>query len=150
MRHNLAFVLLSLGLVGLLFFILRPGRGPELTGPDDAQVRVSDVPNPAIDDPPSATAGTGDPSATLPAAQPDSADDIWALPAGFRQLLARDAIFPIYDPQFTTAAASTWPEDALVIGVEINGDARAYPIGPLNRREMVIDTIGDVPVLVSW
>ena len=105
MRRDLAFVLLSLGLVGLLFFVLRPGRGPQLTGPDDAQVRVSDVPNPAIDDPPSSTAGTIDPAATVPAAQADSADDIWALPAGFRQLLPRDAIFPIYDPQFTTAAA---------------------------------------------
>ncbi len=72
------------------------------------------------------------------------------LPAGFRQLLARDAIMPIYDPEFVSAAASGWGEATLVIGVEVDGEARAYPVAYLNRREMVLDEIGGTPLLVSW
>ena len=45
--------------------------------------------------------------------------------------------------------ASLRPED-LVIGVTINRESKAYPIGPLNFREMVSDVVGGVPVLVTW
>jgi hypothetical protein len=66
------------------------------------------------------------------------------------QLLARDAIAPIYDPQFAPADQAPYDDSELVIGVEINGEAKAYAIGPLNSREMVNDTVGGVPVLVTW
>ena len=66
------------------------------------------------------------------------------------QLLARDAIFPIYDPEFAPAAEAPYADDELVIGVALNGEAKAYAIGPLNGREMVNDTIGGVPILVTW
>ena len=72
------------------------------------------------------------------------------LPDGFRQLIPRDGIRPVYDPAFVSAAASEWPPDTLVIGVAIAGDARAYPVGFLNRREMVVDRIAGIPVLVTW
>ncbi len=71
-------------------------------------------------------------------------------PSGFRQLLPRDAIFPVYNPTFTSAVASEWDDDTLVIGVTLDGEAKAYPVSFLNRREMVIDWIGGTPVLVSW
>ena len=73
-----------------------------------------------------------------------------SLPNGFRELLARDAILPIYDPQFVSAAESPWPDDALIVGLEIDGDARAYPVSFLNRREIVNDHVGKTPVLVTW
>jgi hypothetical protein len=72
------------------------------------------------------------------------------LPRGFRQLLARDAIRPIYDPEFVTAEATPWRDDTLVIGVEQDGEAKAYPVSFLNGREMVIDRIAGIPVLVTW
>jgi hypothetical protein len=72
------------------------------------------------------------------------------LPTGFRDLLPRDAIRPIYDPQFVPAAEAGWHEQALVIGLEINGDSRAYPVSALNRREIVNDHVGKTPVLVTW
>jgi hypothetical protein len=72
------------------------------------------------------------------------------LPGGFRQLLARDAILPIYDPEFVSAADSGWGDGTLVLGVEVDGEARAYPVAYLNRREMVLDEIGGTPLLVSW
>lgn len=68
----------------------------------------------------------------------------------FRQLLPRDAIFPIYEPRFVTAEEAGLDPGELVIGVELNGESKAYPIGPLVRREMVNDTVGGVPILVTW
>ncbi len=72
------------------------------------------------------------------------------LPEGFRQLLSRDAIAPVYDPAFVTAAGVDWPEDSLVIGVDLEGEARAYPVGFLNRREIVNDNHRGIPTLVTW
>ncbi len=72
------------------------------------------------------------------------------LPRGFRQLLSRDAIRPIYDPTFVTAGAAPWNDDTLVIGIEQAGEAKAYPVSFLNGREMVIDRIAGIPVLVTW
>ena len=66
------------------------------------------------------------------------------------QLLSRDAIFPVYEPEFSPADTAPYDDDELVIGVEINGEAKAYAIGPLNGREMVNDTVGGVPILVTW
>lgn len=150
MRRFLPFVALLVGIVGIVWAMDAIRSGPDVTGPVDNQVRVEDVPNPAetpIRGTFPSTTNTSSPVVTVTVT---TEEDIWALPEGFRQLLDRDAIAPIYDPVYTTAEGSTWPDDALVIGLEINGDARAYPIGYLNRREMVIDTVGDIPVLVSW
>ncbi len=72
------------------------------------------------------------------------------LPHGFRQLLPRDAIKPIYDPSFVVGELAGWPGDAEVIGVATEGRAKAYPISFLNGREMVLDEIGGDPILVSW
>lgn len=67
-----------------------------------------------------------------------------------RQLLPRDAIAPIYAPKFLSAEDAGLAPDELVIGVEIDGESKAYPIGPLAYREMVNDVIAGVPILVSW
>ena len=72
------------------------------------------------------------------------------LPAGFRQLLRRDAILPIYDPSFVRYEQVDWSDDTLVIGIAIDGEAKAYPISFLNRREMVIDSLAGIPLLVTW
>ena len=97
---------------------------------------------------PDSVAGLGqlaDPSATY---DPVRAGE--ETPRGFRQLLARDRIAPVYAPVFIAASATEWPDDALIIGVEIDGEARAYPVAHLNSREMVIDRIAGIPVLVTW
>ena len=72
------------------------------------------------------------------------------LPPGYRPLLQRDAIEPVYDPTFTTAAGVDWPDESLVIGVDLEGEARAYPVGFLNRREIVNDNHRGIPTLVTW
>lgn len=72
------------------------------------------------------------------------------LPDGFRQLLPRDAIDPIYDPAFVSADEVLWSAGTQVIGVSAGDEAKAYPVSFLTRREMVIDEIGGDPILVSW
>ena len=73
-----------------------------------------------------------------------------SLPDGFRQLLPRDAILPVYHPRFVPASAAGWPGSVDVIGLAVDGEAKAYPVSFLNGREMVIDEIAGDPVLVSW
>lgn len=68
----------------------------------------------------------------------------------FRQLLPRDAIAPIYTPEFLPASQASLNPGELVIGVAIGGESKAYPIGPLVSREMVNDVIAGVPILVTW
>ena len=72
------------------------------------------------------------------------------LPSGYRQVLNRDQIAPIYNPEFVAPAQVDWPEEMLVIGVAIDDAAKAYPITPLNQREMVIDSLNGIPLLVTW
>jgi hypothetical protein len=37
-----------------------------------------------------------------------------------------------------------------VIGVAAAETAKAYPVTHLNSREMVIDSLDGIPILVSW
>ncbi len=47
------------------------------------------------------------------------------------------------NPKVTSAADATWlKDDDIVFGVEINGEARAYPRRIMEVREMVNDTLG--------
>lgn len=87
---------------------------------------------------------------TPPAGLPDPIEGLDPLPDGYLDILPRDAILPVYNPTFRSVAETDWPADALVIGIVIDGDARAYPVSFLSGREMVIDWIGGTPVLVSW
>ena len=73
-----------------------------------------------------------------------------SLPDGFRQLLPRDAIMPVYEPEFVVANATPWPRSTQVIGVASGDEAKAYPVSFLNRREMVVDSIDGIPILVTW
>jgi len=66
------------------------------------------------------------------------------------QLLGPDDIRPIYDPRFVTAGEADYNDDELVMGVVIEGEAKAYPIGVLNIREMVNDELGGIPILVTF
>ena len=104
----------------------------------------AEIPEPATPKP----ASTAQPVAQLEIPTPENelaeGDYSWS------QLLSRDAILPVYEPEFAPAETAPYDDGELVIGVERNGEAKAYAIGPLNGREMVNDTIGGVPVLVTW
>ena len=48
------------------------------------------------------------------------------------------------------AARSKIPGDRLVVGIEINGDARAYPLQFIGYHHQVRDKVGGSDVLVSY
>lgn len=63
----------------------------------------------------------------------------------------KDGIPSIDDPVFTPVAQDTDLDDKEpVIGLEIDGDARAYPLRVLMWHEIVNDTVGGRPVTVTY
>ena len=63
----------------------------------------------------------------------------------------RDAIPPVDLPVYGGADALPWlDDDDLVLGYESGDEAFAYPINVLNFPEIVNDTIGGVPVLITY
>ncbi|MEA2023317.1 MAG: DUF3179 domain-containing protein [Actinomycetota bacterium] len=63
-----------------------------------------------------------------------------------------DGIPPIDDPVFldTTDNLEILDPSESVVALEINGDARAYPIRAMIWHEIVNDTVGGVPVSVTY
>lgn len=63
----------------------------------------------------------------------------------------RGCIPALDDPATTNAAGGAWyPDDALVFGIEIDGEARAYPKNMLEVHEMVNDTLGGRRIAVPY
>ncbi|MBF2017275.1 MAG: DUF3179 domain-containing protein [Rivularia sp. T60_A2020_040] len=62
----------------------------------------------------------------------------------------KDGIPSLDNPRFDTAKTTPFKEDELVIGVVINGEAKAYPLGILNWHEIVNDTVGGTNLSVTY
>jgi len=63
----------------------------------------------------------------------------------------RDGIPALTSPRYVPAAkADLMRDDEQVLGVFLNGVARAYPTRILSWHELVNDRFGNLPVLVSW
>ncbi|MCH8296673.1 MAG: DUF3179 domain-containing protein [Chloroflexi bacterium] len=63
----------------------------------------------------------------------------------------RDAIMPVGRPAYGGSDALPWlTDDDLIIGYESGAEAFAFPIKVLNFHEIVNDTIGGVPVLITY
>ena len=66
-------------------------------------------------------------------------------------LLPPDSIQAIDDPQFEAASqALDMASEERVIGIEINGEARAYPLTILSSHEIVNDVVGGESLAVTW
>ena len=67
-------------------------------------------------------------------------------------LLPRDGIPAIDNPEFLSAeeADEEYAPDELVLGVNYDGDPRAYSIPFLSRHEIVNDTVGGRKISVTW
>ena len=81
------------------------------------------------------------------AAVPAVAEDV---PDGVQMLLKRGDIPAIFSPQFVNAKDAGILDDAWILGVEVNGEARAYSISLLNHHEIVNDTVGGHPLAAVW
>jgi len=72
------------------------------------------------------------------------------LPEGVEQILERGKIAAIFNPEFVSAEEAAIADDAWVLGVEIDGQARAYSLNLLNRHEVVNDKIGENSFAAVW
>lgn len=76
--------------------------------------------------------------------------------AAFAEIISggvpRDGIPPIDNPTFESVeSASEWLQpQSPVIAVQLQAEARAYPLGILTRHEIVNDVIGDTPIAVTF
>lgn len=62
----------------------------------------------------------------------------------------RDGIPSIDEPKFVSAQEADLQNGDLVLGLEINGDVRAYPLDILVWHEIVNDVVGGEPVAVTY
>ena len=83
--------------------------------------------------------------------RPDLAHEIRLEEVAWRGLPV-DGVGALTDPRMIPAAAadSFLTPDELVLGVELDGDARAYPLRILDWHEVVNDVVGDTPVTVAY
>ena len=62
----------------------------------------------------------------------------------------KDGIPSIDAPEFDTASTTPFQPDDWVIGVVIEGEAKAYPLNIMNWHEIVNDTVGGQNVAISY
>ncbi len=86
-------------------------------------------------------AATADAATEPPAADP---------PPGVQQVVPRGAIPAIDSPRFVRADEADLPDDAWVLGVVVEGVAKAYSLNLLNRHEVVNDRSGDTAYAAVW
>ena len=78
------------------------------------------------------------------------------LPVGASTWLARQNHFewmfkPLAESAYATNGEVTFVRDSdLVIAVDLNGEAAAYPIRQLAYHHVVHDTVGRVPIIVTY
>ena len=80
-------------------------------------------------------------------AQTSSVEDA---PEGVNMLMQRNGIPAVFDPVFVTAADAEIPAGAWVLGVVMDGQARAYDLNLLNHHEIVNDVVAGKPIASVW
>jgi carotenoid cleavage dioxygenase-like enzyme len=68
----------------------------------------------------------------------------------FEQLLPRGRIAAITEPVYVSADKAEIAPDSWVLGVVIDGQARAYSLNLLNAHEVVNDEINGKPFAAVW
>ena len=147
---------------------LDPGAASEPAGVEDEQLEAAAAPATAapataatgaasdstpvfLDEPIESTAREDVPSALRDRSHPDHPEPLVDLGQIFSGGPPPDGIPPLEDPAFEPAGEVDWlPEVEPVLALEINGDARAYPLRIMTWHELVNGTAGGVPVTVSY
>ena len=72
------------------------------------------------------------------------------LPAEFKQIIPRGRIASVDEPRFVPAQKAKLAPEAWILGVVIEGRARAYSLNLLNHHEVVNDRVGDTAFAAVW
>ena len=141
------------------------GAGTEVVSESSFDLSTEETSTSAADGIEPTTSTPGEPATTVTAAEGPSALD--AAPNGLSgdglpeplidtdrllQGQVPDGIPAIDSPRFVDAGeANEWlSEDEPVVVLDIDGDVRAYPVQILMWHEIVNDTVGEVPVAISY
>ena len=129
---------LAMGLAGLLVLAACTAATPEQDTP----------PPPAVEQRPTATAAVETGVASESTEEGQGSEREYQIVT----LLPPDAILAIDNPEFydVIGADLEYDPEELVLGVELNGQARAYPIGLLAQREIVNDSVAGHPIAVTY
>jgi hypothetical protein len=68
----------------------------------------------------------------------------------YEQILPRGSIAAITDPQYVTADEADISDDSYVLGVVIDGQARAFSLNILSSHEVVNDRVGELSYAAVW
>ena len=145
----------------------RDAAGPAVSGdaaPPTTEAGSAEATRVETREPPTAAAGTESADASGTVSPGDEEEVVLTDPLGgigmdpsvaeafpdFARVLGKDDILPIYAPVLVSAEESGLQDDDHVMGLAIDGEARAYPVRELYSREMVNDEVAGVPVLVTW
>lgn len=72
-------------------------------------------------------------------------------PGDIQAVVPKDGIPAIDNPKFLSPSEATWLADQEpVIAIEIDGNARAYPLQIMTWHEIANDTVGGMPVVVTF
>jgi len=152
---------LSIGLLALALSACGPAP---LLPPADAEGPATEVPTPTAEAsaPPSPSAIPTIPPTLLPEESPPAgaesefSTDFGKHSVPYSEILSggppKDGIPAIDEPKFVSVEeADAWlkPQEPVVL-VQVGDDARAYPIQILMWHEIVNDTVGEVPVTVTY
>ena len=121
------------------------GEPVDLTAPrDGGENQVVEVPDLTATPIVIATAAPTPPDSPAPTPERRKLEIITILP--------KDAIPAILNPTFVSmeVADGRFGDLELVLGLSVNGEHRAYSTSQLSSREIVNDTVGGVPVAVTW
>ncbi len=72
------------------------------------------------------------------------------MPKDFQQIIPRGMIASVDEPEFVTAKEAKISDEAWVLGVEIDGVAKAYSLNLLNHHEVINDKIGERAFAAVW
>jgi len=72
------------------------------------------------------------------------------LPEGVEQILPRGQIAAVFEQEFVSADEAEISDDAWVLGVVVEGIAKAYSLNLLNRHEVVNDRSGGTAFAAVW
>ena len=68
----------------------------------------------------------------------------------YQQIIPRGRIAAITEPMYVPAEVAKISDDSWVLGVLIDGEARAYSLNLLNSHEIVNDKIGNTAFAAVW
>ncbi len=72
------------------------------------------------------------------------------VPDGVTMLLTRGDIPAVFEPTFVAASEAEITDDAWILGIVIDGEARAYSLNLLNKHEIVNDRLAGRPIAAVW